>query len=46
VDLDLSALEGTTPVEMLGYVDFPVIERAPYRLTLAPYGFFWFELTR
>ena len=32
------------PVEMLGYVEFPHITRQPYRLTLAPYGFFWLEL--
>lgn len=44
VDLDLSALEGAVPVEMLGYVEFPKIERQPYRLTLAPYSFLWFEL--
>ena len=44
VDLDLSEAEGTVPVEMLGYVDFPAIERQPYRLTLAPYGFLWLEL--
>ena len=29
---------------MLGYVDFPPIERQPYRLTLGPYGFLWLEL--
>jgi maltose alpha-D-glucosyltransferase / alpha-amylase len=44
VDLDLSGLEGATPVEMLGYVDFPPIGKQPYRLTLGPYGFFWLEL--
>jgi len=44
VDLDLSKLEGMTPVEMLGYVDFPPIEKQPYRLTLAPYSFLWLEL--
>jgi maltose alpha-D-glucosyltransferase/alpha-amylase len=44
VDLDLHTLEGMVPVEMLGYVEFPVITRQPYRLTLAPYGFFWLEL--
>ncbi|HTP32950.1 MAG TPA: maltose alpha-D-glucosyltransferase [Candidatus Acidoferrales bacterium] len=44
VDLDLAELEGTTPVEMLGYVQFPPIERQPYRLTLGPYGFLWLEL--
>jgi maltose alpha-D-glucosyltransferase / alpha-amylase len=43
-DLDLSTMAGTTPVEMLGYVEFPRISRAPYPLTLGPYGFLWFEL--
>jgi maltose alpha-D-glucosyltransferase / alpha-amylase len=46
VDLDLSKLEGLTPVEMLGYVEFPVIERQPYRFTMAPYSFLWLELQR
>jgi maltose alpha-D-glucosyltransferase/alpha-amylase len=44
VDLDLSKLEGLVPVEMLGYVEFPVVDRQPYRLTLAPYSFLWLEL--
>jgi maltose alpha-D-glucosyltransferase/alpha-amylase len=44
VELDLSAHAGMVPVEMLGYTEFPRIERAPYRLTLSPYAFFWFEL--
>jgi maltose alpha-D-glucosyltransferase / alpha-amylase len=44
VDLDLSKLEGMTPVEMLGYVEFPRISRQPYRLTLGAYGFLWLEL--
>jgi maltose alpha-D-glucosyltransferase / alpha-amylase len=46
VDLELASLEGSNPVEMLGYVEFPVIGRHPYRLTLAPYSFLWFELQR
>jgi maltose alpha-D-glucosyltransferase/alpha-amylase len=46
VDLDLSALEGMIPVEMIGYVEFPTIDRHPYRLTLAPYSFLWLELQR
>ena len=33
-------------MEMLGYVEFPAIERQPYRLTLAPYSFLWLELQR
>jgi maltose alpha-D-glucosyltransferase/alpha-amylase len=46
VALDLAAMDGMTPVEMLGYVEFPPIGRQPYPLTLAPYGFLWFELHR
>ncbi|MBI3759946.1 MAG: alpha-glucosidase C-terminal domain-containing protein, partial [Deltaproteobacteria bacterium] len=44
VELDLSALAGMRPVEMLGFTEFPPIAKTPYRLTLGPYGFFWFEL--
>ncbi len=44
VDLELSALEGMVPVEMLGYVEFPRITKQAYRLTLGPYGFLWLEL--
>jgi maltose alpha-D-glucosyltransferase/alpha-amylase len=40
VDLDLSEAEGAIPVEMLGYIEFPPIERRPFRLTLAPYSSF------
>jgi len=29
---------------MLGYVEFPPIRSEPYRLTLGPYGYLWFEL--
>ena len=46
VELDLSAFAGFTPVEMIGYTDFPVVGRSPYFLTLGPYGFYWFELQR
>ncbi|MFL5495333.1 MAG: maltose alpha-D-glucosyltransferase [Gemmatimonadales bacterium] len=42
--LDLSSLAGKTPIEMLGYVEFPRITRAAYPLTLGPYGVLWFEL--
>jgi maltose alpha-D-glucosyltransferase/alpha-amylase len=44
VELDLAHLTGMTPVEMLGYTEFPRIGPEPYRLALGPYGFFWFEL--
>jgi maltose alpha-D-glucosyltransferase/alpha-amylase len=46
VELDLRALAGLTPVEMLGYTDLPAIGGQPYFLTLGPYGFYWFELRR
>jgi maltose alpha-D-glucosyltransferase/alpha-amylase len=42
--LDLSKYVGRQPVEMLGYVPFPVIDKTPYAITLAPYSFFWLEL--
>ena len=44
VALDLSNYVGYQPVEMLGYVSFPVITQEPYSLTLAPYSFLWLEL--
>jgi maltose alpha-D-glucosyltransferase/alpha-amylase len=45
-ELDLSGFAGFTPVEMLGYTDFPAIGELPYFLTLGPYDFYWFELQR
>ena len=44
VSLDLAGYAGMEPVEMLGYVPFPIITDAPYSLTLAPYSFLWLEL--
>ncbi|MBK9168648.1 MAG: maltose alpha-D-glucosyltransferase [Bryobacterales bacterium] len=44
VELDLSRFDGMIPVEMIGFVEFPEIRKAPYPLTLGPYGFLWFEL--
>jgi maltose alpha-D-glucosyltransferase/alpha-amylase len=44
VSLDLAQFEGMMPVEMLGYVPFPPINKTPYALTLAPYSFLWLEL--
>ena len=46
VELDLRAFDGWTPIEMLGYTEFPAIGELPYFLTLGPYGFYWFELQR
>jgi maltose alpha-D-glucosyltransferase/alpha-amylase len=44
VELPLQRFDGRTPVELLGRVPFPPIGELPYLLTLAPYGFFWFQL--
>ena len=42
--LDLSEYAGLRPVEMLGYVEFPKIEKTLYAITLNQYGFLWLEL--
>ncbi|MDX6639701.1 MAG: maltose alpha-D-glucosyltransferase / alpha-amylase [Solirubrobacteraceae bacterium] len=44
VELDLSEFAGRYPVEMLGRTRFPRIGELPYLLTLAPRGFFWFQI--
>jgi maltose alpha-D-glucosyltransferase/alpha-amylase len=44
VELDLSRFEGRYPVELFGRSKFPRIGQLPYLLTLAPRGFFWFQL--
>ena len=44
VELDLSPFAGRVPVEMFGRTRFPAIGELPYLLTLAPRGFFWFQL--
>jgi maltose alpha-D-glucosyltransferase/alpha-amylase len=43
-ELDLSAFKDRVPLEMLGRTHFPAIGELPYMITLAPYGFYWFEL--
>ena len=44
VELDLSSWEGRFPEEMFGRSRFPTIGELPYLLTLAPRGYFWFQL--
>jgi len=44
VDLDLAAFRGLTPVELFGQTRFPAVGETSYRLTLGPYGFYWFAL--
>jgi maltose alpha-D-glucosyltransferase / alpha-amylase len=43
-EIDLSPWRGRVPFELLGRTNFPSIGEAPYLVTLAPYGFFWFLL--
>jgi maltose alpha-D-glucosyltransferase / alpha-amylase len=44
VQLDLSEYKKLIPEEMFGRTRFPPIGDLPYLLTLAPRGFFWFQL--
>jgi maltose alpha-D-glucosyltransferase / alpha-amylase len=44
VELDLSEHKGRYPVEIFGRSRFPKIGDLPYLLTLAPRGFYWFQL--
>ncbi|HZQ65549.1 MAG TPA: maltose alpha-D-glucosyltransferase [Gaiellaceae bacterium] len=46
VELDLSEFEGYVPEEMLGRSPFPRVGKLPYLLTLAPRGWFWFQLRK
>src|ERR1700726_265331 len=43
-ELDLTAWKERIPIEMLGRTRFPAIGELPYMITLAPYGFYWFQL--
>jgi maltose alpha-D-glucosyltransferase/alpha-amylase len=44
VDLDLSAFDGSVPVELFGRTAFPTIGEQPYFLSLGPHAFYWFAL--
>src|SRR5204863_415542 len=45
-ELDLSAFEGSVPVELFGQIEFPVVGRQPYFISLGPHAFMWFALER
>jgi maltose alpha-D-glucosyltransferase/alpha-amylase len=45
VELDLSPWKGTVPVELFGRSALPPVGDAPYPLTLAGHGFYWFSLS-
>lgn len=46
VELDLSKFEGYIPIEVTGDTKFPMIGTTPYSLSLAQYGFYWFQLVK
>ncbi|HEX9159408.1 MAG TPA: putative maltokinase [Rhizomicrobium sp.] len=46
VELELNEFAGRTPVELLGGTAFPQIGQLTYLLTLPPYGFDWFKLSK
>ena len=43
-ELPLQRWQGLVPIELLGHTPFPRIGELPYFVTLAPYGFYWFQL--
>jgi len=45
-ELDLAEYEGRVPLEIFGRIRFPRIGRLPYLLTLGPYDFYWFDLSK
>jgi maltose alpha-D-glucosyltransferase / alpha-amylase len=45
VHLDLQRFAGRHPVELIGNTELPTVTTDPYFLTLAPHGFFWFQLS-
>jgi maltose alpha-D-glucosyltransferase/alpha-amylase len=45
-ELHMGRWHGLQPVELLGRVPFPLVGIDPYPVTLAPYGYQWFELVK
>jgi maltose alpha-D-glucosyltransferase/alpha-amylase len=43
-ELQLGALAGKQPIELMGRVPFPLVGELPYFVTLPGHGFFWFSL--
>jgi maltose alpha-D-glucosyltransferase/alpha-amylase len=43
-ELPLQRWQGMLPTELIGRTAFPRIGELPYFVTLAPYGFYWFQL--
>ena len=44
VELDLAAMKGMRPVELMGRTKFPPIGDQPYTLSLGGHDFYWFSL--
>ena len=45
VEMQLSQYNGITPRELSGGLEFPTIGDLPWLVTLAPHGFFWFDIS-
>ncbi|OIR45984.1 maltose alpha-D-glucosyltransferase [Corynebacterium sp. NML140438] len=45
VEMDLSRYNGVVPRELTGGEEFPAIGELPWLSTLAPHGFFWFDIS-
>jgi maltose alpha-D-glucosyltransferase/alpha-amylase len=45
IELELHGFEGRVPVDIVGGARLPPVGRAPYLLTLPPYGVYLFELS-
>jgi maltose alpha-D-glucosyltransferase/alpha-amylase len=43
-ELQLGALAGKQPIELMGRVPFPLVGELPYFVTLPGHGFYWFAL--
>jgi maltose alpha-D-glucosyltransferase / alpha-amylase len=44
VDLDLATYAGAKPVDLFGKKTFAEISKKPYKLELAPHGYYWLQL--
>lgn len=45
-ELDLAEFKGAAPTELFGQTPFPKISEGPYVLTLAPYSFYWLQISQ
>ena len=45
VEMQLGQYDGIVPRELSGGLEFPAIGELPWLVTLAPHGFFWFDIS-